>query len=178
MGRQLRQELDNAAAGAKCWCWPVMAASAIALAWVRFRNARCCWCAFARTPRLCYRALASEHGGARRFYGTGKFTPEQVRQDKVAHGKPPRSFREASAARSAIKKWPRCTGSAGPNSVPFVSSSSRRLPIARAKTRSCTTAIRRTCRLRICAVRPSSYYKFTSTGRRYACPVKDHACPN
>ena len=136
-------------AGAKCWCWPVMAASAIALAF---------WpdsgtlgkVAGARPQgraKLCYRALASEHGVPRRFYGTEKFTPEQVRQDQSREWKTTKIFYGGKRRKIRYKEVAEvCTGSGDmPNGVPFVSSSSRRLLIARAKARSCTTAIRRTC---------------------------------
>jgi hypothetical protein len=42
MGRQLRQELDQAADLTRCWCWPAMAASVIAPALARFRNGQSC----------------------------------------------------------------------------------------------------------------------------------------
>src|SRR5580698_10342769 len=81
MGRQLRQELDQAGGRNKVL---VLAGDG------SFCNRTC----FAEIPersvllvrarkdaRLCFRAPASAHGGPRRFYGTEKFTPEQVRQD-------------------------------------------------------------------------------------------------
>ena len=81
MGRQLRQELDDAGGrdkvlvlagdGSFCnrTCFGQIPERSVLL--VRAR----------KDAKLCFRAPASEHG-PRRFYATGKFTPEQVRQDQ------------------------------------------------------------------------------------------------
>lgn len=81
MGQQLRQELDEAGGrdkvlvlagdGSFCnrTCFGQIPERSVLL--VRAR----------KDARLCFRAPASEHG-PRRFYATGKFTPEQVRQDQ------------------------------------------------------------------------------------------------
>ena len=81
MGRQLRQELDAAGGrnkvlvlagdGSFCnrTCLGEIPERSVLL--VRAR----------KDAKLCFRAPVSEHG-PRRFYGTEKFTPEQVRQDQ------------------------------------------------------------------------------------------------
>ena len=81
MGQQLRQELDEAGGrdkvlvlagdGSFCnrTCFGQIPERSVLL--VRAR----------KDAKLCFRAPASEHG-PRRFYATGKFTPEQVRQDQ------------------------------------------------------------------------------------------------
>ncbi len=92
MGQQLRQELDNAGGRSKVL---VLAGDG------SFCNRTC----FGQIPersvllvrarkdaKLCYRALASEHGAPRRFYGTEKFTPEQVRQDQSREWKTTQIF--------------------------------------------------------------------------------------
>ena len=81
MGHQLRQELDHAGGQKKIL---VLAGDG------SFCNRTC----FGQIPersvllvrarkdaKLCFCAIASQ-GGARRFYGTDKFTPESVRQDE------------------------------------------------------------------------------------------------
>jgi len=88
MGRQLRQELDEAGGQAKIL---VLAGDG------SFCNRTC----FAEIPdrsillvrarkdaRLCFRAPA----GARRFYGVDKFTPEQARQDETRAWKTTKIF--------------------------------------------------------------------------------------
>ena len=82
MGRQLRQELDQAGGrhkvlvlagdGSFCnrTCFGEIPERSVLL--VRAR----------KDAKLCFRAPAAEHGGTRRFYGIEKFTPEQVRQDE------------------------------------------------------------------------------------------------
>ena len=119
MGRQLRTELDLAGGrhkvlvlagdGSFCnrTCFGEIPERSVLL--VRAR----------KDAKLCLRAPAED---TRRFYALDKFTPEQVRKTRAEPGKPPRSFTVASAARSAIKKSPKCTGSAEPSSAPFVSS--------------------------------------------------------
>lgn len=81
MGQQLRQELDEAGGrdkvlvlagdGSFCnrTCFGQIPERSVLL--VRAR----------KDAKLCFRAPASEHG-PRRFYATGKFTPEQVRQNQ------------------------------------------------------------------------------------------------
>jgi len=81
MGQQLRQELDEAGGrdkvlvlagdGSFCnrTCFGQIPERSVLLVRVR------------KDAKLCFRAPASEHG-PRRFYATGKFTPEQVRQDQ------------------------------------------------------------------------------------------------
>ena len=92
MGQQLRQELDLAGGRSKVL---VLAGDG------SFCNRTC----FGQIPersvllvrarkdaKLCDRALASGQGGPRRFYGTEKFTPEQVRQDRSREWKTTKIF--------------------------------------------------------------------------------------
>jgi hypothetical protein len=91
MGRQLRQELDQAGGrnkvlvlagdGSFCnrTCFGEIPERSVLL--VRAR----------KDAKLCFRAPASEHG-PRRFYGIEKFTPEQVRQDESREWKTVRIF--------------------------------------------------------------------------------------
>jgi hypothetical protein len=91
MGRQLRQELDQAGGRNKVL---VLAGDG------SFCNRTCCGEIPERSvllvrarkdAKLCFRAPASEHG-PRRFYGIEKFTPEQVRQDGSREWKTVRIF--------------------------------------------------------------------------------------
>jgi hypothetical protein len=92
MGQQLRQELDQAGGRNKVL---VLAGDG------SFCNRTC----FAEIPersvllvrarkdaKLCFRAPVSEQSGARRFYGTEKFTPQQVRQDESRDWKTTKIF--------------------------------------------------------------------------------------
>jgi hypothetical protein len=92
MGQQLRQELDQAGGRNKVL---VLAGDG------SFCNRTC----FAEIPersvllvrarkdaKLCFRAPVSEPSGARRFYGTEKFTPQQVRQDESRDWKTTKIF--------------------------------------------------------------------------------------
>jgi len=91
MSQQLRQELDHAGGrnkvlvlagdGSFCnrTCFGEIPERSVVL--VRAR----------KDARLCFRAPASEHG-PRRFYGTEKFTPEQVRQDQSREWKTTKIF--------------------------------------------------------------------------------------
>jgi DDE superfamily endonuclease len=145
MGQQLRQELDNAGGRNKIL---VLAGDG------SFCNRTC----FAEIPersvllvrarkdaKLCFGHLIPGRRAPGVFMRPTSSRLNRFVRTRGANGKLPSSFMAANAARSAIKKSPRCTGSAALNSVPFVSSSSRRRPIARVRARSCTTAIRHTC---------------------------------
>jgi hypothetical protein len=91
MGQQLRQELDDAGGrhkvlvlagdGSFCnrTCFSEIPERSVLL--VRAR----------KDAKLCFRAPAAEHG-PRRFYGTDKFTPEQVRQDESREWKATKIF--------------------------------------------------------------------------------------
>ena len=79
------------------------------------------------------------------FTAPGSSLPNRSARTRARSGRPPRYFMVASAARSAIKRSRKFTGSVAPNSVRFVSSSLRRRRIARARAKNCTTAIRHTC---------------------------------
>ena len=66
-------------------------------------------------PQGCRCCVFGPRGGSRRFYGTEKFTPEQVRQDEARPVEDRRkSSMGASGARFATKRWPPCTGKAAP----------------------------------------------------------------
>ncbi len=92
MGQQLRQELDHAGGrnkvlvltgdGSFCnrTCFGQIPERSALL--VRAR----------KDAKLCFRAAVSEPSGARRFYGTEKFTPEIVRQDESRDWKTTKIF--------------------------------------------------------------------------------------
>jgi hypothetical protein len=92
MGQQLRRELDDAGGrnkvlvltgdGSFCnrTCFAEIPERSVLL--VRAR----------KDAKLCYRALVSADGCPRRFYGTEKFTPEQVRQDESREWKTTKIF--------------------------------------------------------------------------------------
>src|ERR1700685_4166951 len=117
-----------------------MAVFAIAPALAGFPNGRSCWLEPAKTPssvfaRWTIRAASMPWRSLR---------PNRLARMMTASGKPPRSSMARSGARFAINRSRMCTGKAAPRSFRCVSSSSRRLRIARVRARSCTIAIRRT----------------------------------
>jgi hypothetical protein len=92
MGQQLRKELDLAGGwkkvlvltgdGSFCnrTCFGQIPERSVLLMRAR------------KDAKLCFRAPASEQKGARRFYGTEKFTPEQVRKNETIEWKTTKIF--------------------------------------------------------------------------------------
>ncbi len=98
----------------RCWCWPAMAASGIALVLERFRKGWSCWLEGKETPNCVF----AQQRIPRRFYAVEKFTPEQVRQDESRVWKTTKIFYGGKRRKDPLQSsLPACTGNAAPSSV-------------------------------------------------------------
>ena len=137
MGKQLRQELDDAGGrdkvlvltgdGSFCnrTCFGDIPERSILL--VRAR----------KDAKLCFRAAED----SRRFYAVRSSPPNRFARTRAEPIKPPKSFMAGVWRKVRYKEIARCTCNVAPGSFRCVLLSSRRPRIARAKAKNCTTGI-------------------------------------
>ncbi len=140
MGKQLRQELDDAGGRNKVLVLATDGSFCNRTCLATFPNGRFCWLGPARMPSCAFapRRIRAASTPPR------SSPPNRFARTRAEPIKPPRSFMAGSGARSAIKRSLRCTGKAALRSFRCVSSSSRRPRIARVTAKGCTIAIRPT----------------------------------